>query len=237
MRNCYITSTNALIGLWLITPFSSVAGTEPSVQLLGGVEISRDASYAYAGRVTPLPGSQLGNGIVSRLWVDWSTYKYEKNNVSYDASVPGVEIALGYQHAKADYWWSAFGGVIYHYTSISPHDPESAAQGGKFRTKLQVEGEQKINQLWKLSGNASYIFGQEAYWTRARLFRSIGSGHRLGLEAIIQGDPDYRLTQVGVVLFGIKLSDEISTGVKIGVRKAEGLNSQAYMGVELENRF
>lgn len=237
MQTCNITSTSILIGLLLGTPFSSVAGTEPSVQILGGVEILRDASYAYAGTVTPLPGSQLGNGIVSRLWADRSSYKYQKNGVTYDASVRGVEVALGIQHAKAGYWWSAFGGVNYHDTSISPHDTESAAQGGKFRAKLQVEGEQTINQLWKLSGNASYIFGREAYWSRARLFRNIGADHQLGLEAITQGDPYYRLNQVGVVLFGIKLTDKINTGIKIGARKVEGLSSQAYMGIELENRF
>ncbi len=230
-------SASLLIGLLLSTPFLSVAGAEPSVQILGGGEVSRDASYVYAGRVAPLSGSQLGNGMVSRLWADWLTYEYKKNGVTYDVSTPGLEVALGVQRARTDFWWSIFGGVIYRHTNISPHDPESAVQGGKFRIKLQVEGEQTINPLWKLSGNASYIFEQDAYWARSRLFRHIGSGHQLGLEAITQGDPYYRLAQLGAVLFGIKLSDQISAGFKVGARKIEGSNSQVYMGVELGNRF
>lgn len=237
MRICTITSVSILIGFLIVTPFPSLAGTEPKVQMLGGFEISTDASYAYAGRVAPFPGSELGNGIVNRLWVDWSAYKYEKNDITYDAGVPGVEMALGYQHVKEDYWWSAFGGVIYHYANISPNDPESNVQGGKFRAKFQLEGEQTISQLWKLSGNASYIFEQDAYWARARFSRNIGAAHHLGIEATSQGDPNYRLTQFGVFLSGIKLSDEIATVVKMGARKVEGLSLQPYMGVEFEYRY
>lgn len=230
-------STSILIGLLLSTPFLSVAGAEPSVQILGGGEVSRNVSYAYAGRVASLPSSQLGNGMVSRLWADWIAYEYKKNGITYDVSAPGLEVALGIQRARADFWGSVFGGVIYRHTNISPHDPESAVQGGKFRIKLQVEGEQTINPLWKLSGNASYIFEQDAYWARSRLFRHMGSGHQLGLEAITQGDPYYRLAQLGAVLFGIKLGDQVSAGFKVGARKIEGLNSQVYMGVEFGNLF
>lgn len=213
-------------------PYPAKAGDEPEVLMLAGAEISPDASYAYVGRLSPLPGSSFGHGLVNRLWLDWSSYRYKKNNITYEASVPGLEAALGYQHAESSYWWSAFGGLIYNSTSLSPHDPESSSEGSQVRAKVQLEAEKTIDQIWKLSGNGSYILGQEAYWTRARLARHIASNHYLGLEAICQGDPGYQLTQVGIFMYGIRLSDTVGAGLKIGARQVKGLSSRPYLGVE-----
>lgn len=226
-----------LIGLLLMALCPSATGAVPNVQILGGAEISQDVSYVYAGMVTPLSGSQLGNGIVRRLWADLSTYRYVKNGVTFDARSPGMAASLGVQHSQEDFWWAAFVGATYRYTRISPNDPGSSVQGGNVRANLQLEGEHTINLLWKLSGNASYIVGQDAYWARARLLRSIWSSRQLGLESVIQGDNDYRLSQIGVVLSGMKLSNDINMGLKMGGRRVEGLSSHLYAGVELENRF
>ncbi len=227
----------ALIGFLVSTPFPVLADPTPEVQILGGLEVSKDAYYAYVGRVAPLPGNQLGNGLVYRLWADWTTYTYEKDNVTYDARVPGAEMALGYQKGQDTYWWSAYGGLTYHHSHFSPEDPDSDVQGGKLRAKVQIEGEHTLNHHWKLGGIASYILEQEAYWTRIRFARVLASGKRLGLEAISLGDPDYRGHQIGAFLSGLKLHDGINTGVKIGARKIEGFSLAPYLGVEFEYRF
>lgn len=73
---------------------ASLAAADPSSQLLGGLEVSSDASYAYLGHVTPLPGSSFGNGFARRLWIDLSQYRYDKNGSTYDVSAPGAEIAV-----------------------------------------------------------------------------------------------------------------------------------------------
>ncbi|MBU0680797.1 MAG: cellulose biosynthesis protein BcsS [Proteobacteria bacterium] len=227
----------AVIGLLAGTPFLALADQTSEVQILGGLEVSKDTSYAYLGWVAPLPGSQLGNGLVYRLWTDWTNYAYEKDNVTYDARVPGAEVALGYQKAQKDYWWAAYGGPTYHHTHFSPQDTKSNAQGGKLRAKLQLEGEHTLKLHWQLGGIASYILGQEAYWTRVRFARVLASGKLLGLEAITLGDPDYKIHQIGAFVGGLKLSENMNTGVKLGARKIEGLSLDPYLGVELEYRF
>lgn len=226
-----------LFGLLASTAIPAVGDPGPEVQILAGVEVSKDAYYAYLGRVAPLPGSRLGNGLVYRLWTDWTTYTYEKDNVSYDARVPGAEIALGYQKGRQDYWWAVYGGPTYHHTHLSPSDAESNAQGGKLRAKMHIEGEQTIKYHWKLAGIASYILDQEAYWARIRCARVLTSGKRLGLEAITLGDPDYQGYQIGAFISGLKFHNDINTGFKIGGRKIEGLSLDPYLGIELEYRF
>lgn len=226
-----------LIVIIISRPLASRAEPEPTTQILSGLEVTRDASYLYTGLVTPLPGSELGNGLVGRLWLDWSTYRYKKNNVIYDARGPGVETALGYQKAGRDYWWAAYGGATYRHTHLSPQDSESKVRGGQLRAKAQLEGERTIHHLWKLSGITSYIFAQHSDWSRIRFGRVFDSGHRLGLEAISQGDDDYRLYQFGVFMAGFKINAGIKGGIKAGMRKTEGLSADPYMGVEFEYRF
>ncbi|MDR9501344.1 MAG: glycosyltransferase [Desulfurivibrionaceae bacterium] len=226
-----------LIFIAMSTPLNSRAEPGPTTQILSGLEVTPDASYLYAGMITPLPGSALGNGFIGRLWFDWSTYRYKKNNIIYDARGPGAETALGYQKAGRDYFWAAYGGATYRHTNLSPHDPESKVQGDKLGAKVQLEGEKTIHHFWKLSGITSYIFAHDSDWSRIRFARVLGSGHHLGVEAITQGDDDYRLHQFGVFMAGIKVSDEIKGGIKTGVRKIEGLSADPYMGVEFEYRF
>ncbi len=233
-KNIFLTT---LISLSASSPLPALATGDSDLQLLGGVEVSKDAYYAYFGRVAPLPGNELGKGFVNRLWVDYSTYRYKKNYTTYDARVPGVEFSQGYQASKKNSWWAAYGGMAFHHTHLSPSDQESSVAGGKLRAKAQLEGEQTIAQRWKLAAITSYIFEQDAHWTRVRFSQVIESGKRLGLEVVTQGDPDYKAHQIGVFLSGIRLRDDMNTGVKFGMRKTEGLSPDAYLGVEFEYRF
>ena len=219
----------ALIGLGTI--FQCVHAAEPSVQWLSGTEFSSETAYAYVGRVTPLPGSALGNGWVTRLWVDWSRYRYEKDGQVYRVDAPGAEAAIGYQQAQADHWWSAMTGLAYRHSSIAPDDPSSAVRGGKVRMKFQVEGEQSVQRQWKVGATANYVAGQRAYWVRGRVVRLLGE-QGIGVESIVHGDPDYRAYQFGVLWNGIKTGAGGEIGFKIGGRHVEGLSTRPYIGIE-----
>jgi len=233
MRNDYFTVF--IIGLFCLSTRLSAA--EPSAQLLGGTEASSGASYAYFGHVAPLAGSSFGNGIVRRLWIDRSRYRYDKDGTTHEVSAPGAEIALGYQRASENHWWTAYAGLTYRHSSISPDDPASSIRGGMLRPKFQLEGEQTLDQKWKVSASGSYIAGQQAYWVRGRALRNIRSDRQVGLEVITQGDPNYHASQFGVLLLGLKAGNAVNAGLKAGAVQVGGLRSHAYFGLELGGMY
>lgn len=222
---------NALLVYCCMTPGTSSA--EPGAQLLGGVESSTGTSYSYLGYIVPFSGSSLGNGVVTKLWLDWSDYSYVANGQAYDVRNPGADVALGYQQAKETHWWGAYAGMTYQQLHISPANPASNVDGDHLWPKFQVEGEQTLDQIWKIALIGSYVGVQQSYWARARVLRKGWFGYQLGLEAITQGDPGYRANQYGVVLTGMQIGNRADIGFKLGTLKIEGLSSHPYFGVEL----
>lgn len=216
---------------------ASLPAAELSAQLLGGVEVSTGTSYAYFGHVAPLQGSSFGNGFVRRIWIDGSKYRYDKGGQTYEVSAPGAEMALGYQKASGNNWWTAYAGLTYRHSSISPDDPANTIRGGMLRPKFQLEGEQMLGQKLKANASGSYIMGQGTYWVRGRVLRDIRSDRQIGLEAITQGDSNYHANQFGVLLLGLKAGNRVDVGLKLGVRQAGGLSSRAYFGVELGGMY
>lgn len=224
-----------IIGLFGIS--ASLWADEPSTLLLGGAEVSTGASYTYFGHVAPLPESSLGNGFVRKLWIDWSRYRYDKGGSTYDVSAPGAEIALGYQRASENHWWAAYAGLAYRHSNLTPDDPTSTVRRSMLRPKFQLEGEQTLDQTFKVSASGSYLSGQQAYWVRGRILRNIWSDRQTGLEAVAQGDPNYHASQLGIVLLGLKVGNAVDVGLKVGAQQIGGLNSHAYFGIELGGMY
>jgi len=204
---------------------------------LAGSELSPDNSYSYAGLLLPAFGGNLGDGFIQRYWVDRLTYRYDSAGRRIDAESLGAEAALGYVTPTANGSLSGMLGVLYRNTDLSPDDPDSAARGSKWRIKAQGESTQRLAGELELGLMASYVFGQKAYWSRARLGYPLGDGLRAGPELSLQGDPDYRVTQYGAFLSGLRLGTGIQAGLKAGIRDPRDEGSQAYVGLELTGLF
>jgi hypothetical protein len=204
---------------------------------LGGAEAGSDNSYLYAGVVRPLQGSTLGNGAVQRYWVDRTTYTYDGGNGKIDAEAWGVEAALGYQGAHDQTWWGTYAALVYRDTHLSPDDPSSRARGGNLRAKVQVEGETPLSASWRINGNASYVFGQQNYWVRGRLLYRLSGTLSTGPEVLTQGDPDYKISQVGWVVTGLRPTPDLDLALKLGAKKPRGEATQGYVGIELSHPF
>lgn len=231
----FATLAVCLIGLVGSAPSALLAA--PFGQLFAGAEHSTGTTYVYFGHVAPLPGSTLGNGFIHRIWLDSSNYGYDKNNQSFDVRAPGAEWALGYQQAGDGNWWGALVGLAYRHTGITPDDLTSNVRGGMVRPKFQIEGQQTVAQQWTVAASASYITGQRAHWVRGRVLHETGSGGQFGLEAITQGDPNYRAHQIGLVSLGWKLGADVNAGFKLGARRLQGRKAQAYFGIELGSTY
>lgn len=228
--------TGRVAALLLACAASSVA-TADSL-FLAGAETSDDGDYAYLAAMAPFGGSTLGNGFVHRYWIEWLRYTYVGGNDQViEAKSPGLEAAVGYQGSHASGYYGAYAGVYYRDVELSPDDPTAEVRGAQTRLRLQVEGEQRFAEAWRVNAIASYVLGQDAYWVRGRLLRRVKGSLLAGLEAVAQGDPDYKGRQFGVVLTGMEIAPGMSVGVKLGSKKIEGRSSEGYIGIEFGRAF
>lgn len=200
---------------------------------LAGVETSPDNSYAYTGVLMPAFGGNLGEGFIQRYWLDRVSYRYDSDGRTIEAEAPGAEGALGYVSPTSRGSLTGLLGILYRDTRLRPDDPGSAARGGQWRIKAQVESTQHLQGDLELGLTGSYIFGQQGYWARARLGHVFGSGRRAGPELVFQGDPDYQVTQAGVFLTGLRITPAIQAGLKAGIRSQRDKDSRSYFGVEI----
>ena len=188
--------------------------------------------------MAPLPGSTLGNGFVQRYWAEYLTYEYVGgSDQDIEAKAPGVEAALGYQKGYETGYFGVYAGLYHRNVSLSPDDPNSSVRGSQTRLRVQLEVEQRFATAWRVNGIASYVFVQESYWTRARLLRAVRGPLLFGVEAVVQGDPEYKGNQVGLVLTGFQPVPGLDLGFKLGAKKIEGRSTVAYVGFELGKLF
>ena len=204
---------------------------------LGGVEGGHATSYAYLGTILPTPGSELGNGIVQKYWIDRLTYSYKSNNQDVDASAYGLEGAVGYQKVGSGGWGGAYLGLRYQDTKLSPDNPDSQVRGGQFRVKAQLEGQQDFSGGWRVGALTSYVFGNRSYWARLQLQHRLPNGWYLGPEVVAQGDPDYRGRAAAAALSGIPIGEKTFLGFRVGAKKIAGESREVFGAVELGTSY
>ena len=203
-----------------------------------GSEVSPESSYIYADTILPIHGNHLGSGMVQRYWVDRWTYSYENDDdgMNTDEQEWSAVGALGYQLSLPWGELGAYIGLIYRNTRLSPDDSDSKVRDGKTRGMFQIEGEHTTGNASRISGNVSYTFGQENYWIRGRVLYNV-SGLFIGPEAIIQEYQDYKTTQLGWVLVGLRGGSNVNIDLRIGAKYPQGESTTGYMGIELSRQF
>lgn len=197
--------------------------------VLSGFEYSKNNSYLYAGHISPLGNSSLGNGYVQRVWLDYLTYEYSGGPGNVKAKAPGVTYALGYQAAINDLIWGAYVGVQSRTTSLSPNDPGNTSDGNKVAAIISLDLTQKItnNSSFELMGSNSPTNG---YWSRMRL--QLGDSVKFGPEYSVQGNDSYRNTKIGFFLGNFMVSNQLNLQLKIGHSKNENLPGSTYIGID-----
>ena len=218
---------------WLLCLFlPGLARADERIWMTGG-EAYRDGYYGYLGALVPLAGSQRW---FQRYWLDTNAYHYDSGDTRTEARVRGAEAMLGYQRETGARSGAISLGVRFADTRLSPDDPESEQRGRKLRPKAQAEGEIPLTQSWRASGIATYTFGLDAYWTRARVLHALDDDRFLGPELVAQGDPGYRAIRAGFVLGGLRVLPKTFLAVTTGWRWQSGANSP-YGGIELFGEF
>jgi hypothetical protein len=223
-----------LLCLFMLTGIQ--AGADGKLAL-AGAEYGRDNGYYYAGLLVPFPGSDLGNGLVQRSWVDWLRYEYDNGTRTITAKAPGAAVALGYAKSAEVGSFSVYAGPVYRNTELSPDDPGSDVRGARWGMNLSLQAERSLDESWRANGIASYTTGTDSYWMRGRLTRSFYTHHDIGVEAIFHGNDDYNAWQAGFVLLGFQPAPHTLLGFKTGAKKTSGEALSAYVGIELARNF
>lgn len=210
----------------LLAPAPALAA---DVYLLAGAESASGARYAYVGAVLPLAAA--GSGFKQRYWADRQTYEYDAGPGRITAHARGLEGALGYGGATANGWWSAFAGVRFSETTLTPDDPGGSARGHQAALKLQIEGDTRIVGEVRLGGVASYTARLEQYWARARVSLPLGAGANVGPEVTLSGSPESNARAFGVFATLTPGQGAVSFTLKAGRRTQDGARN-SYAGVE-----
>lgn len=217
-----------LIFLYLILSINLKA--EESI-LLFGAEKEKEAGYYYLGHVAPLQDSKLGNGYVQRFWLDYNNFNYDLNSSNIDAKAKGISYALGYQGLLDNsFSYAGFIGAGFRNTDLSPNDPGNKSEGSKLNAMLIIEAEKKFTNFYKLNFYASSEPNVDSYWSRLKF--SFGDHIKIGPEFTMQGDPSYDTKKIALFVSDIDISKETKMGLKIGQSKTNGLEREAFIGIE-----
>jgi hypothetical protein len=203
---------------------------------LAGAEVANAAYYSYVGAIVPGAGRVDGHGLFQRYWLDGFGYEYDGAPGHVKAHAWGAEMSLGWGTSSPTGWASASAGLRFTDTSLSPNDPGATARGSQAGFKVQVDGEQRLGENWKLGAIASYTTRQDGYWARLRLMYRSAASQSTGLELVANGNNEADSTAAGLVYELRPNGSRWSIGLKAGYRwqqHADGL----YGGIDLSHAF
>ena len=70
------------------------------------------------------------------------------------------------------------------------------------------------------------------YWTRLQLLSGAGGGVGFGPEAVVQGNPDYHGTRLGLALANLSLGGIVHASLDSGLQRFNGADN-VYGGISL----
>lgn len=216
----------------------AAASAEPlkGVAFAGGA--AGDGLSGYAGVVRALPGSELGKGLALRGSASGGSYHYESNGARIDGRFVAAEAALVYQFSGRWGWANLSAGPRLSDVSLSPRDPSNHRQGTRLDLALQSDGALLLGRSWRLGWLGSLGVRDGTYFSRAELGRLVASRSqtRLGLEAGLQGDPNYRSVSLGLFA-ATGLSSGLEGRISAGASDQEGRRARPYATLGLSLLF
>ncbi|MEN8514943.1 cellulose biosynthesis protein BcsS [Burkholderia sp. RS02] len=215
-------------------PFSPSALAGQPLIFAGASIAEQGERNEYIGVTAPFFSSRF---LTQRLAISDYYYQYGTDGTTVKVRGQAAEVALGAQAAWQRGWVEASTGPRFRHNRVTPPGANARADGSQWGLALGLQGEQRFGEDWAFNGIGSYTIGPASYWGRARfLHRTFGDAWA-GVEVIKHGDPDYRATQGGLVLTGIKIGDKFDIGFYAGVKKTSGQPRSFYGGIELTKGF
>ena len=201
---------------------------------LGGLEVDGQGSYAYAGGITPIGASNLGQGYQARIWLDRLQYEYKANGEQVTAVAPGAQLAVGFKNQLTNGAWAVYGGIGQRNTQLSPDQPGADNRGVRTGVALLAETYQLWSGGWRSDQAISYEFSPGSYWLRIKGGKEAGFADlRHSLAVIVNDGPEYHSNKVGYTLEGLRLGKGLNMNTGIGIGKSRDRDVAAYIVMEL----
>lgn len=184
--------------------------------VFAGADYGRDWS-ASAGAVVAVPNDSRWavRGIATT-----GGYDYRSAGTQIDGEYVQADVVVLHQSSGSWGYFNVGGGVRYTDTTLSPDDLGNGRRGGKWDGLITADGTRRAGD-WEAGAFASYGVDMQEYYVRGRVTRRIGSDRfRLGLETVVQGDPNY--DRQGIAVVALHRTGGLEFAVSAGVRGGEG---------------
>ena len=217
----------------LFASSTAIAGILHSAELswINGSEFDNLGQSFYYTALTAGKEFKKRWRVMGRVWLDHLTYRFTASDTRVTAKAPAFQVVGGVGYVRNGWRANIFAGYEKRTTEVDPDLPEIKIKGSVEGVALLGEAHlwfgksSSVNFILSYSTGTSYIWGMVSA-SRELLFKSF----RMGVEAIGQGNPDYRAFQGGIKA-GIGKGSFFS-GVRGGY-KDSSTGRGAYAGFEL----
>jgi hypothetical protein len=225
------------IGLFLlITPVAALADDDYAQVFAGGQ--AAFSNYVYMGATVAMPGASIGNGFALRGYVDAGGYNYISSDLGkIRANFGGGEMDAVYQFSSANKsFWSDFGvGANDTYTNLVPFDPSNRRAGQQVELRVNLDGG-TVSGPYEVDWIGYYGTRLDDYAARIGATHSLSSQWRLGAEVYGEGDPTYRLYEVGPYA-GLRFGKRSELQFSGGETWQSGFTPRAYVRALIYQAF
>ncbi len=179
-----------------IVAWPAAARAANNVQVFAGGQFDF-SNYVFVGATVAFPPSTIGNGFAVRGLVDTGGYNYiSSQSGQIKANFGGGELDAVYQLSHKTFWSDLALGVNDTYTGLTPYDPNNPLRGQQVELRVSLDGG-KVAGPWRADWFGYYGTRLQDYEALLGVTHSLSSVWRLGVEVYGEGNPTYRLYQVG----------------------------------------
>ncbi|MDA9221349.1 cellulose biosynthesis protein BcsS [Methylophilaceae bacterium] len=215
----------------------SHADQDPDSFFIMGTQYSSTSTSSYMGVILPFHGSQMGNGYVHRLFLDYQEYQYNKNTTTIQAKAPGLSYSIGYQGSMDAGHYGVFMGMNLKDTNLSPDDTDNKGSGFKTDPIVGVELDKNIMESFNAAMYANYTLGRRAYWSKFKL-KSNSIPLHPGVEFTIQGDATYTKRQAAISINDLDIvGGDYRFNISAGYSEVNSTNGKFLFGIEMGTSF
>jgi hypothetical protein len=228
---------------WCDGPPLPVSSQPPQTLVIGGVSVSDNSSYSYAGLIEPIWGGHLGQGWFSTTTLSVVTYRYNAGSdaanpgtVSVHGTGPGLASGLGYSFSAPLYQVAFSTQLGFRDIHLDPALPKDAPHGTVLTTTPQLQARAYVTPDGYADLISNYTFGQHSDFNRVRFGWQGLASWNAGLEGIAQHGPGYRIRQQGLFI-GHDFAGGFNLGIDGGSMQQRGSASGEYLGVAVSYVF
>lgn len=155
------------------------------------------SNYVFVGATVPLRQPSAGSGFAVRGLVDTGGYNYVNSQLgTIKANFGGGELDAVYQLTRKNTWSDFAVGVNDTYTGLAPYDTSNRLRGEQVELRVSIDGGD-IGGPWRVDWFGYYGPRLQDYEALIGGTHSLSPIWRLGAQVYSEGNPSYRLYQIG----------------------------------------